>query len=678
MNLKNDGISQLSVQDLLGAGKLNTSANYLIPMYQRNYAWGEGEITQLIQDVLDEMLKPSAFSEQSNPYYIGTLVVFNKNSETEQPLYEVIDGQQRLTTLFLLASFFRNKMSIDGESLASWFQHPSVRFENRPRSSKSLDAIFHGYAENSDTESLHTKDYNRDILNGYELIQRLVPKLCKDNGSYQKDFSDYLFHCVQIMRVQVPADTDLNHYFEVMNNRGEQLEKHEVLKSKMMSTLEKADYAVLQSVWEACSNMERYVQMGFTRTQRDRLFGQQDWGVLKPSNYSELQGMLAEDIFQDDTTQALPLSHLICKPPSAKDQKIDKQNQGERSEETPERFNSVINFPNFLLQVLRVTTGQDIPLDDKRLITSFQTHLLSSADAAERVRRFTYNLLKCKLLLDHYVIKREYTGNTDDWSLKRLKWQASNGSSDYVNTFGAEDSDSDTNRRVLMLLSALHVSTPTMVYKHWLSAALHFLFRSEKVEAQPYLCHLESVSRCFVYDRFLAYGDGAEYYDIIFRREGKLSSRRWSDIDEKKLRFGNIENNFVFNYLDYLLWCKYYRNNPGLRKYSFSFRSSVEHYYPQNPMPGIDKLDQDIVNSFGNLCLISHSKNSRLSNFSPKSKEEYYSKGEIDSIKQWLMMNANTPWEAGEIQQHNDEMIEVFKRDLESGLNPICNHNIRM
>lgn len=678
MNLKNDGISQLSVQDLLGGSKLNTSSNYLIPMYQRNYAWGEGEITQLIQDVLDEMLKPSAISEQSNPYYIGTLVVFNKNSDTEEPLYEVIDGQQRLTTLFLLASFFRNKMSIDGESLARWFQHPCVRFENRPRSSKSLDAIFHGYAETRDAESLHTEGYNRDILNGYELIQRLVPKLCKENGAYQKDFSDYLFHCVQIMRVQVPADTDLNHYFEIMNNRGEQLEKHEVLKSKMMSTLEKADYAVLQNVWEACSNMERYVQMGFTRSQRDRLFGQQDWGVLKPSNYAELQGMLAEDIFQEDTKHSLPLSHLICNPPSAKDQKIEKQNQGERSEETPERFNSVINFPNFLLQVLRVTTGQDIPLDDKRLITSFQTHLLSSADAAERVRRFTYNLLKCKLLLDHYVIKREYTGNTDDWSLKRLKWQASNESSDYVNTFGAEDSDSDTNRRVLMLLSAFHVSTPTMVYKHWLCAALYFLFRADNVEAQAYLRYLEAISRCFVYDRFLAYGDGAEYYDIIFRREGKLSSRRWSEIDEKKLRFGSIENNFVFNYLDYLLWCKYYRKNPDLRKYSFSFRSSVEHYYPQNPMPGIDKLDQDIVNSFGNLCLISHSKNSRLSNFSPKSKEEYYSKGEIDSIKQWLMMNTNTPWEAGEIQQHNDEMIEVFKKDLESSFNPICNHNIRM
>ena len=52
-----DQISQLSIQGLLAE-----NVDYVIPMYQRNYAWGEGEITQLIQDVIDYMLK-----EQSAP-----------------------------------------------------------------------------------------------------------------------------------------------------------------------------------------------------------------------------------------------------------------------------------------------------------------------------------------------------------------------------------------------------------------------------------------------------------------------------------------------------------------------------------------------------------------------------------------------------------------------------------
>src|SRR5690554_3177615 len=88
-----NGIEQYSVSELL-----NGEVDYLIPMYQRNYAWGEAEITQLTQDVLDELLKHDGSTDAFTPYYIGTLVVFRKlEGAGERPLFEVIDGQQRLT-----------------------------------------------------------------------------------------------------------------------------------------------------------------------------------------------------------------------------------------------------------------------------------------------------------------------------------------------------------------------------------------------------------------------------------------------------------------------------------------------------------------------------------------------------------------------------------------------------
>ena len=118
-----NGIDQLSVRDLLG-GAPQAVANYVVPMYQRNYAWGEGEITQLIQDVLDEMLKQTTTAGRVNPYYIGTLVVFHKKSDSDHPLYEVIDGQQRLTTLFLLASFFRNSADIARQAFTGMVSKP--------------------------------------------------------------------------------------------------------------------------------------------------------------------------------------------------------------------------------------------------------------------------------------------------------------------------------------------------------------------------------------------------------------------------------------------------------------------------------------------------------------------------------------------------------------------------
>lgn len=62
---------------------------YEVPIYQRNYAWEDDEISALIQDVYD------AFLQGKNTYFIGTLVSYHKGDQ----VYEVIDGQQRLTTI---------------------------------------------------------------------------------------------------------------------------------------------------------------------------------------------------------------------------------------------------------------------------------------------------------------------------------------------------------------------------------------------------------------------------------------------------------------------------------------------------------------------------------------------------------------------------------------------------
>lgn len=659
-----DGIRQLSVSELLDG-----QVDYLVPMYQRNYAWDEAEITQLIQDVLDEMPQGNDASStltptsRPTPYYIGTLVVFRKGTTPgDRPLYEVIDGQQRLTTLCLLASYFKQRSrKEEGLSVNHWFKRQCVRFESRPHSSNALLAAFEGKVEDINTEAFHNAEYNADIIHGYELVQKLLPKL-KGESIAEQDLARYLFSHVQIMRVEVPEDTDLNHYFEVMNNRGEQLEKHEVLKSRLMAVLDDPEErSVLHRVWEACANMERYLQMEFSPRQRDRLFGEKDWGAFTPENFDDVKRALVENDAESETVTRR-LSDIIKQPPK----KEKPQGHQSTGEEAPERFNSVINFPNFLLHVLRVTTEENVPLDDKQLINAFDKYMLNQINAIERVKSFVFDLLKCKYLYDQFIIKREFTGNTDAWSLKRLKWQASNNSNDYVNAFGDDADNSNANRRVLMLLSALHVSTPTMVYKHWLNAALYHLYQAETVTFGAYLKYLESVTRCFVYDRFLSRQEEAGYFEIIYDRKGQLQAQSWDAIDEAKLTFGNIANNLVFNYLDYLLWLKYKKDEQKIREYEFSFRSSVEHYYPQTPIDGAERLPPESLNLFGNLCLISHSKNSRLSNLTPKAKQDHYLNGSIDSIKQWLMMSSSS-WAESEIIQHHEAMLAEFQDDLIRG-----------
>jgi uncharacterized protein with ParB-like and HNH nuclease domain len=58
------------------------------------------------------------------------------------------------------------------------------------------------------------------------------------------EFCNYFFEKVTILRILVPEDTDLNHYFEIMNSRGEQLEKHEILKAKMLEVLEDDNFEI--------------------------------------------------------------------------------------------------------------------------------------------------------------------------------------------------------------------------------------------------------------------------------------------------------------------------------------------------------------------------------------------------------------------------------------------------
>ncbi|KRP95690.1 hypothetical protein TX25_08905 [Pseudomonas lactis] len=648
-------ISQLSIKALLSG-----NVEYIIPMYQRNYAWEEGEITQLIQDVIDYLPKDG---DKARNYYIGTLVVYER-PDSKTPVFETIDGQQRLTTLSLLTSYLKNTQLVD----LAWYSTLSIHFDSREHSRATFAAIFEGKFNDDPAEVLVGKQINTGILNGYRLIQKVLPQKLKENGVSPQKFADYLFTYVQIMRVKVPADTDLNHYFEIMNNRGEQLEKHEVLKARMMEQLHGCEQSqnCLHAVWEACANMERYVQMGFTPGQRSSIFGHKDWGRFELADFDALRVALhstQEVTAQQDTR--LTLDEIIAKAPAGAE-------QAESGEEAPERFNTVINFPNFLLHVLRVDTQADIPLDDKRLLDTFEAHVLKQPDPVAAVKRFTFSLLRCKYLFDQHVIKREFIKGSDGWSLKRFKWndggeRSRAGRGSYVNTFGEEDGSEGINRRILMLLSAFHVSTPTLVYKHWLNAALHHLFQADQVEAIAYLQHMESVAKTFVFDRFLAAEKGLDYFAMIYENQGVYQTLRESiaaETLESRLAFGNIENNLVFNYLDYLLWLEHGASEP-VKSYEFTFRSSVEHYYPQHPLPGHAQLDAETLNSFGNLCLISHDKNSRLSNFMPAAKKEFYQNNTIDSVKQHLMMKTE-PWDANAIHTHYEQMNDVLLKSLTS------------
>jgi len=232
-----------------------------------------------------------------------------------------------------------------------------------------------------------------------------------------------------------------------------------------------------------------------------------------------------------------------------------------------------------------------------------------------------------------------------------------------VNRFGAEEENEGTNKEILMLLAMFHVSTPTLVYKHWLNAALFFAFKHPAMGAERYRDHLKELARAFLYDRYLAkrdknMSDEVEFYDIIYKNDGISQNRGYGDkIDLGLLDKGTDVENFIFNFLDYILW---EQKADGYDKFEFTVRSSVEHYYPQNPIAKGSEIAPGVYNLFGNLCLISNSKNSKLSNNMPEAKKDYYVRVGVDSLKQKAMM-AYPKWEEDEIQKAGEKMTKILQ-----------------
>lgn len=617
---------------------------YIIPIYQRNFEWGESEIRQLILDIFDYSI-----DNYNKDYYIGTLIVYDRKNN-----FEIIDGQQRLTTLCILLSLIKNEYEDKYKKYITENYNLNLTFDSRKNSTETLKTLFN--KDKNYTEKYISENPN-SITEGYIICKKVLSEILnKDN---EDKFFKYLFENVKILRVLVLEDTDLNHYFEIMNSRGEQLEKHEILKARLLEKLDNEnDKFIFNLIWEACSNMESYIQLGFKKDLRDRIF-KNDLNTLISKEELYSIDYKYNNLNIDKETKTI--EDIIKLENNISDFENDKEDNEEQ-----EVFNSIINFPNFLLHVLKIQVSyknEDMPLydnrlekdktplDDKRLLETFNIFLENGDKEKIKnfVKSFGYNLLKIKFLFDKYIIKREL--KSDNWSLKQLKLSENKKSNYYKYTFSENDNneedDMGINKKILMLLSMFHTSYPTLVYKNWLNYVLKYLFREKNINAEDYKKTLKVLAK--------------ERYDNIIKENGK-------DI----LGSGTGVPHFIFNYLDYLLWendCyKIYfgddkdfidKISQKIKNFKFTFRSSVEHYYPQNPLNG-ETLKEDMLNNFGNLCLISRSKNSKLSNNTPTAKKDYYINNDIDSIKQAIMMSYNN-WGKEEIEKHGKEMKKLLK-----------------
>lgn len=665
-------LEEVSINDLFNSSEKSV---FEVPIYQRNYAWEKEEISALIQDVYDSFVKGLSV------YYIGTLVSYNRGDR----LYEVIDGQQRLTTIRLILSVLdvpiRNKLT----------------YRARKKSDDTISSI----------PKFDRDELDLGITNGYKYAKSAVEDYVSE--AERGKFTSYFLEKVHIIHYRVPKDIDLNHYFEIMNSRGEQLEKHEIIKARLLSKLEDpSERSVFNSIWESCSNMGIYIQqtLPFPLT----VFGSTLCEFL-PDSFDGIRFSGVGVHENKKTIEAL----LIA------DNEADASEVLEQTER-PDSFQPIIDFSNFLLTALKLTrvsepgfSSQDFLLDDKELINEFDK---VKTDAGF-VKRFGFTLLKAKFLLDNYIVHHSNEDDTIDnnpWKLEKRQKDSDKKKGYLKNTFD----DIDKQRRAVHLLSMFEVSFTARQRKNYLFYCLRYLFTHDLSNTDEYLAFLENLADKYFSDVYLVPSNlnaintplpGS--FDAAMLKDGELDllphvrtdAATFAEVygdGSKKSRGIPL---YVFNYIDFKLWKKYsvelrgeaskegsakrrdfFRDlgcsDFGLKIFDqFYFsrtRRSLEHYYPQALANGENgRLNEDQINCLGNYAMIGSEINSSGSDWSPKSKLDHYldSSGKIrqvsvSSLKFMIMMQMckdNQPfrdngqeWVFEDILTHQRSILSVL------------------
>ena len=648
--MHSDEIIPLSIKRLLSDEK------YLIPIYQRNYDWGEKESLQLIQDIAD-----FASTKKGKKYYIGSLVVFVRSKEGQE-YFETIDGQQRLTTLTILMDVLKTLPEV--KDMVSWFVPGRLTYDHRPESDDALLLLSQGKL--SDHPSANS------IVDVFRIIQKNIKSILADKDLSLEDFVHYLLSNVIIMRIPVPRDTELNHYFEIMNSRGEQLEKHEVLKASLMDSLDEKYHILFNEIWEACSSLSSYVQMNFKPNVRSLIFTT-SWADLQFYDFDSLNNQFIhlEDNSEEDDAENGYLSRTLSQ--LFEDAGLNKKYplpDSDDKDEGNDRFGSIINFSNLLLHALKVMYHTDeeydpdidreIRLDDKRLVDIFGLVLSSCSDKSCFVKRFIMALLNIRWLFDRFIIKRENYNGKEGWSLKDVK-KYERSKINYVGTFsGDTDDDNEVSRDIRMLEAMFHVSAPTQIYKHWMNAILYYVYNQDLIDPNEFREYLYTLACSYMLDRYLCEKEErVAFEDIIYKNDGHATNNTitWAMIDN-----GCDVENFVFNFYDYVTWKS---NTKKYNKFDFTYRTSVEHFYPQTPMVGYQELtDETGLNDFGNLCLISRGMNSKFSNNMPVAKYKNFGN---EAIAQELSIKLNEMMdvvrEKGDWGEEEIAEFETFARE---------------
>ena len=227
---------------------------YHIPSYQRPYAWTEEETSVLFDDLYDFFM-----TEDDDNYFLGSIVLVK---EDDKAYSDVIDGQQRLTTLTILlatiASRFTDKLK---DTLYTYICEPGNIFaglEAKPRLylREKDNPFFAKYIQELDIENLLKVDLEkledeaqRHIVLNCKTVNDKISEKLPDQEDLMKFVMFVLQRCY-LIAVSTPSQASAFRVFSVMNSRGLDLLPIDIIKADIIGKIPESSRTAYTEKWE--------------------------------------------------------------------------------------------------------------------------------------------------------------------------------------------------------------------------------------------------------------------------------------------------------------------------------------------------------------------------------------------------------------------------------------------
>lgn len=578
------------------------SIRFIVPLYQRLFAWPEDKVSGLLYDLLlhfDKYADPKT-SDPHYPYYMGVITTIIQDGK-----YCLVDGQQRLTVLMIMASVF-SRIS------TQW----KLFFDNGKRIelfAREDDTLFLKNLADGHTQGIYV---NVLMANAYKEIVDFLTKL---DDRRQKQFVDSCFTRITLFNSILPDNylsdpPSLNRYFEVMNSAGVNLEQHEILKVSLLSG--QKDQTKLLRIWNTCSDFSLPL-----------LKKKESTGLKEYSDrYARLFSLSTEDaldFISEYNNQKTDPADIAGQYPTIAEIEIEAQEFTNHVSGNNER--SVLTFSEFLLLALDIYKNLDGEWTFHKadqLTDRFNENLLP-----HEVPGFYDLLLRLRIALDMYVIRRKFDGSDSHYEL-----------------IYREDEIRKTENICLEQFEAmLDVSTP---YYKWLKELLVYLIDTDRSPASG---------------------------DILSMLKSRDNTRNPAPQSGANFTYANVDR-YWFWRLDYYLWEQTVLSDKpqpyrqAIIDYTFRTNRSIEHLHPQNEANNYIWNREDI-DSFGNLAMISQSFNSQQSNESVlvkfsriKAQASNRRLQSIKLLKMFLSADENPDgWTSDAAKAHETEMMKILR-----------------